>query len=82
MNNETKQLLIREVVVPESLCPADSEWVDDALERNCPDCDCTLELSYDSKSNPKYYCDNCGCAVLGPVTLTLDDMDITQETVA
>jgi hypothetical protein len=82
MNNETKQLLIREVVVPESLGQSNPEWVDDSLERDCPDCDCTLELGYDSENNPKYYCDNCGCAILGPVTLALDDMDITQETEA
>jgi hypothetical protein len=82
MNNETKQLLIREVVVPESLCQSDSEWVDDSLERNCPDCDCTLEVSYDSENDPKYYCDNCGCNVVGSVTLAADDMDITEETEA
>jgi hypothetical protein len=79
MITESKQLLVSEVVGPQLLCP---EGVDIWQEQSCPDCDCTLDVSYDSENNPKYYCDNCGSAVLGAVALSADDMDITQETEA
>jgi hypothetical protein len=79
MINETKQLLVSEVVGAKLLCTDDlGIW----QEHSCPDCDCTLDVGYDSENNPKYYCDNCGSAVLGAVTLSADDMDITQETEA
>ena len=41
-----------------------------------------LDVSYDSRNNPAYYCDNCGCSVLGTVVLSMGDMDITQDTEA
>jgi hypothetical protein len=78
MNSESKQQLLFKDEIPESVCqndPIEDLW----QERNCPDCDCELDVAYDSGDNPKYYCDNCGCSVLGPVALSMGDMDISQE---
>ena len=80
LNNAKQQLLLGDVI-PESLCPSFAE-MPELVDTSCPDCDGMLDVSYDNKNNPAYYCDNCGCSVLGTVVLSMGDMDITQDTEA
>jgi hypothetical protein len=86
MKTKPKQQLLFESVedaVIESLYTTDDgEKQDTEFEQSCLECDSMLEISYDNKNNPRYFCDNCGCFVKGITALSVADMNITQATEA
>ncbi|HKU49583.1 MAG TPA: hypothetical protein VJP79_06510 [Nitrososphaera sp.] len=53
---------------PEPLATGDAEYA-------CPECDSTLDVSYDDQYNPQFYCDNCDCAVSDQGVMSLEDKD-------